>query len=275
MATMRQIFDEFRPAVVFHGSAYKHVPLVETNPVEAVRNNVLATRCLAEVASEAGVKRFVLVSTDKAVEPVNVLGRTKAICEWIVAAADGRETNGTEFIAVRFGNVLGSSGSVIPLFRKQIAAGGPVTVTHEEMTRYFMTIPEAVQLVIQAGALGRSGDVFVLDMGTPVKILDLAHEMIRLSGKEPVVEIPVELVGIRPGEKLHEELWGKDEQVSETPQPHILRSTGRPVDQAWLEDELADLERLVAERDTAGVVAKLEAMFRAPRHAASRAPEMV
>jgi FlaA1/EpsC-like NDP-sugar epimerase len=274
-ATMRQLFAEFRPAVVFHGSAYKHVPLVEANPVEAVRNNVLATRCLTEVASEAGVKRFVLVSTDKAVAPVNVLGRTKALCEWIVAAADSRETNGTQFIAVRFGNVLGSSGSVIPLFRRQIAAGGPVTVTHEEMTRYFMTIPEAVQLVIQAGALGRSGDVFVLDMGKPVKILDLAYEMIRLSGKEPGVDVPVEIVGIRPGEKLHEVLWGDDEQVAQTPQPHILRSTGRPVDPIWLEDELAELERLVAERDTVAVVAKLEAMFRAPRRAVSRAPEMV
>jgi FlaA1/EpsC-like NDP-sugar epimerase len=273
--TMRQVFAEFRPGVVFHGSAYKHVPLVESNPVEAVRNNALATKALAEIASEAGVKRFVLVSTDKAVDPENVLGRTKALCEWIVAAADRQQANGTEFIAVRFGNVLGSAGSVIPLFRRQIAAGGPVTVTHEEMTRYFMTIPEAVQLVVQAGAIGRSGDVFVLDMGDPVRILDLASLMIRLSGKEPGTDVPVEIVGMRPGEKLHEKLWGSGEQVVATTHPKILRSTSRPVDLSWLGEELAELERRVTERDTDGVAGKLAEMLASPRYASVRAREMV
>ena len=176
---------------------------------------------------------------------------------------------------MRFGNVLASSGSVIPLFRKQIAAGGPVTVTHEEMTRYFMTIPEAVQLVIQAGAIGRSGDVFVLDMGEPVRILDLANQMIRLSGKEPGTDIEIEFTGVRPGEKLHEELWGKGERVVQTPQPKILRCTCRPVDVSWLDDELVDLERRVAEGDSASVAAKLDAMLSAPRYVAGLAPEMV
>ena len=274
-ASMRQIFEEFRPRVVFHGSAYKHVPLVESNPIEAARNNVLATKALAEVASELGVHRFVLVSTDKAVEPNNVLGRTKAVCEWIVAAAARQEANGTEFIAVRFGNVLGSSGSVIPLFRKQIAAGGPVTVTHEAMTRYFMTIPEAVQLVIQAGAIGRSGDVFVLDMGEPVRIVHLAEEMVRLSGKDPGVDIQIEIVGMRPGEKLHEKLWADDERIAETSQPKILRCSCRPVDRAWLDDEVAELAQRVAAGDSDGVAAKLEAMLGMPRLAGARATETV
>ena len=184
-AKMREVFERYRPGVVFHAAAYKHVPMMEANPIESVRNNVVATRVLAEAAAETGVKRFVLVSTDKAVNPKNVLGRTKALCEWIVETAAKRERNGTTYISVRFGNVLASSGSVIPIFRRQIARGGPVTVTHPEMTRYFMTIPESVQLIIQAGAIGKSGDIFVLDMGEPVRILDLARNMIRLSGKEP------------------------------------------------------------------------------------------
>ena len=182
---IRRLFERHAPTVVFHAAAYKHVPLMEANPLESVRNNVVGTKVLAELAAEYGVKQFVLVSTDKAVRPKNVLGQTKALCEWVVETAAAREGNGTSFISVRFGNVLGSSGSVIPLFRRQIARGGPVTVTHPDMERYFMTIPEAVQLIVQAGALGRSGDVFVLDMGEPVKIVDLAHDMIRLSGKEP------------------------------------------------------------------------------------------
>jgi FlaA1/EpsC-like NDP-sugar epimerase len=264
-AKIRRLFEHHRPAVVFHAAAYKHVPLMEANPLESVRNNVLGTKVLAELAAEHGTKRFVLVSTDKAVRPKNVLGQTKAICEWLVATAAARDGNGTSFIAVRFGNVLASSGSVIPLFRRQIALGGPVTVTDPAMERYFMTIPEAVQLVVQAGALGESGDIFVLDMGEPVKILDLAHNMIRLSGKEPDRDVPVEFIGARPGEKLKEELWGDGEVAVPTSHPKILRAACPPVDPAWLEEEVAELERLVEAGETVQVVARLGEMMRAPR----------
>jgi FlaA1/EpsC-like NDP-sugar epimerase len=276
-AKMRRTFDRFRPGVVFHAAAYKHVPLMEANPVESVRNNVYGTSVVAEVASEFGCKRFVLVSTDKAVNPKNVLGQTKAVCEWIAEAAAAREHNGTHFISVRFGNVLGSSGSVIPLFRRQIARGGPVSVTHPEMTRYFMTIPEAVQLIIQAGAIGESGEIYVLDMGPPVKILELAHNMIRLSGKEPDVDVEIDFIGVRPGEKLHEELWAGDEHAEPTTHPKILRCAGRPVDPGWLEDELAELERLVEAGETLEVVNRLGLMVRAPRRvsAEATAPETV
>ena len=186
---MRQVFEGYRPAVVFHAAAYKHVAMMEANPIEAVRNNTLGTRTLADVAVEFGAKRFVLVSTDKAANPQTVMGQSKALCEWIVETWGHRADVSTRFVAVRFGNVLGSSGSVIPIFRRQIAKGGPVTVTHPEMTRFFMTIPEAVQLVVQAGAIGERGQVYVLDMGEPVRIVDLAENMIRLSGKEPGTEI--------------------------------------------------------------------------------------
>jgi FlaA1/EpsC-like NDP-sugar epimerase len=274
-AKMRELFERHRPAVVFHAAAYKHVPLMEANPIESVRNNVVATKVLAEVASEHEAKRFVLVSTDKAVNPKNVLGQTKAICEWIVAASAMREHNGTAFISVRFGNVLGSSGSVIPLFRKQIASGGPVTVTHPDMTRYFMTIPEAAQLIVQAGAMGESGDVFVLDMGTPVKIIDLAQNMIRLSGKEPDHEIAVEFIGTRPGEKLHEELWDEREHAVATPHPKILRCAGQPVDPVWLEEEVSELERLAEAGETLDVVQKLREIVGAPRRLGTATAEPV
>jgi FlaA1/EpsC-like NDP-sugar epimerase len=269
-AAMRRVFERHRPGVVFHAAAYKHVPLMEANPLESVRNNVVGTKVVAEVAAEVGVKRFVLVSTDKAVRPKNVLGQTKAIGEWIVEAAAAREQNGTTFLSVRFGNVLGSSGSVIPVFRRQIARGGPVTVTHPEMTRYFMTIPEAAQLIVQAGAIGESGDIFVLDMGTPVKIVDLARNMIGLSGKEPELDVAFEFVGVRPGEKLHEELWGDGEQAVPTPHAKILRCATLPVDPLWLDEELADLERLADLGETVEVVARMNAMFAAPRRVAAR-----
>ena len=274
-AKMRELFERHGPTVVFHAAAYKHVPLMESNALASVRNNVLGTRVLAEIASEFGAERFVLVSTDKAVQPQNVLGQTKAVCEWIVEAAGAREENGTRFISVRFGNVLGSSGSVIPLFRRQILRGGPVTVTHPEMERYFMTIPESVQLIIQAGALGESSDIFVLDMGTPVKIVDLARNMIRLSGKEPDRDILIEFVGARPGEKLHEQLWGEGEQAVPTVHPKILRCASRPVDPLWLEDELAEIERLVESGETVDVVARLARMVRAPRRLGTTAAETV
>jgi FlaA1/EpsC-like NDP-sugar epimerase len=261
---IRRLFERHNPTVVFHAAAYKHVPLMEANPLESVRNNVLGTKVLAELAAEHGVKQFVLVSTDKAVRPRNVLGQTKAICEWLVEAAAAREGNGTSFISVRFGNVLGSSGSVIPLFRRQIARGGPVTVTHPDMERYFMTIPEAVQLIVQAGALGRSGDVFVLDMGEPVRIVDLAHNMIRLSGKEPERDVAIEFIGARPGEKLQEDLWGDGESSTTTSHPKILRVASAPIDPVWLDDELAELERLVDGGETVQVVARLAEMMRRP-----------
>jgi FlaA1/EpsC-like NDP-sugar epimerase len=266
---MRRVFERYRPAVVFHAAAYKHVPLMEANPLESVRNNTLATKAIAEVSVELGAERFVLVSTDKAVNPKTVMGQSKALCEWIVEAYGARTDVPTRFVAVRFGNVLGSSGSVIPIFRRQIERGGPVGVTHPEMTRYFMTIPEAVSLVVQAGAIGRSGQVFVLDMGDPVSILELARQMIRLSGKEPDRDIPIEFIGVRPGEKLHEELWGDGESVVATPHPKILALTRPAIDAAWLEEELRVLERLVADGETLELVARLGAMIRAPRRVAA------
>jgi FlaA1/EpsC-like NDP-sugar epimerase len=270
---MRHVFERYTPAVVFHAAAYKHVPLMEANPLESVRNNTLATKTVAEVAVEFGVGRFVLVSTDKAVSPKTVMGQSKALCEWIVEAYGARTDIATRFVAVRFGNVLGSSGSVIPIFRRQIERGGPVTVTHPEMTRFFMTIPEAVSLIVQAGSIGRSGQVFVLDMGEPVSILELARNMIRLSGKEPDRDVAIDFIGVRPGEKLHEELWGDGESVGSTPHPKILAVTRSPIDAEWLEDELAELERLVAEGETLELVSRLGAMMKAPRRLAAVAVE--
>jgi FlaA1/EpsC-like NDP-sugar epimerase len=257
---LRQVFERYRPTVVFHAAAYKHVALMEANPLESVRNNTLATKEVADVAVEFGADRFVLVSTDKAVNPRTVMGQSKALCERIVEAYGARDDLATRFVAVRFGNVLGSSGSVIPIFRRQIAKGGPVTVTHPEMTRYFMTIPEAASLVVQAGAIGGHGDVFVLDMGEPVRILELARNMIRLSGKEPDRDVPIDFIGARPGEKLHEELWGEDEEVRPTSHPKILRVKRTGVDPVALEAELAELERLVDGGETLEVVARLRAL---------------
>ena len=265
---MRQVFETYRPTVVFHAAAYKHVPLIESNPVEAVRNNTLATRTLAEVAVEFGAGRFVLISTDKAVNAKTVMGQSKAVCELIVEAFGHRTDVSTRFVAVRFGNVLGSSGSVIPIFRRQIAKGGPLTVTHPEMTRYFMTIPEAVQLVVQAGAIGGRGRIFVLDMGEPVSILDLAKQMIRLSGKEPETEIGIEIIGARPGEKLHEELWTEGDQVVPSSHPAILQLGRPPIDARWLESELVELERLVEAGETLELVGRLAALVREPKRLA-------
>jgi FlaA1/EpsC-like NDP-sugar epimerase len=268
-ARMRRVFERYTPSVVFHAAAYKHVPLMEANPLESVRNNTLVTKAIAEVSVEFGVERFVLVSTDKAVNPKTVMGQSKALCEWIVEGYGARADVPTRFVAVRFGNVLGSSGSVIPIFRRQIARGGPVGVTHPEMTRYFMTIPEAVSLIVQAGSIGRSGQVFVLDMGEPVSILELARNMIRLSGKEPDRDIAIEFVGVRPGEKLHEELWGDGESVGATAHPKILALTRPTIDAVWLEEELVRLQRLVAEGETLELVSKLGAMIKDPRRAGS------
>jgi FlaA1/EpsC-like NDP-sugar epimerase len=280
-ALRRDVFEKFRPTVVFHAAAYKHVTMLQTHPVESVRNNVVGTRVVAELSAEFGVERFVLISTDKAVNPKTVMGQSKALCERIVESLGHRRDIATRFVAVRFGNVLNSSGSVIPIFRKQIERGGPVTVRDPEMTRYFMTIPEAVSLVVQAGAIGGRGQVFVLDMGEPVKIVDLAQNMIRLSGKQPRLpgeeatsprDVPIAYVGARAGEKVHEELWGDHETVGATAHPKILRLSRPPVDSDWLDVQLAELERLAAEGDTLEVVAKLGAIVQQQERPAEPAP---
>ncbi len=245
-ALRREVFEKYKPTVVFHAAAYKHVPLMETHPLESVRNNVAATRTVAELSAEFEVERFVLISTDKAVRPANVMGATKRIAELLLESMAGK-TSRTVFSMVRFGNVLASSGSVVPLFRKQIASGGPITLTHGDMTRYFMTIPEAVELVIQAGAMAQGGELFVLDMGSPVKIRDLAERMVRLTGLSvrdevnPAGDIAIEVTGLRPGEKLHEELL-IDGEVTGSVHPRILQMRERAVDLRTLEAELARLE---------------------------------
>jgi FlaA1/EpsC-like NDP-sugar epimerase len=262
-AKMREVFERHQPQVLFHAAAYKHVGMLEANPLQAVSNNVLATRTLAEVAVDFGIERFVLISTDKAANAKNVMGQSKALCEWIIEGFALHPEVATRFVAVRFGNVLGSSGSVIPIFRKQIERGGPVKVTSPEMTRFFMTIPEAASLVLQAGAMGGRGQVYVLDMGEPVRILDLAKQMIRLSGRSEE-EIPIVFIGPRPGEKIHEVLWNEGETVGPTSHPKIMRAARPQIDPAWLEESLAELERLVDDGDTVGVVAKLAAMVSDP-----------
>jgi FlaA1/EpsC-like NDP-sugar epimerase len=262
---VRHVFERYRPTVVFHAAAYKHVPLMEANPIAAVVNNALTTQVLAEVAIEFGVERFVQISTDKAVNRQTVMGQCKLLCEWIIETLGHRRDIATRFAAVRFGNVLNSAGSVVPTFRRQIARGGPVTVTHPEMTRYFMTIPEAASLVIQAGAIGGSGDVFVLDMGDPVKIVDLARNMIRLSGKQPDVDIKIEFIGSRAGETLYEKLWADDESVFPSSHPKIMRLRRQPVAGPWLETQLAELERLADDGDTLEVVAKLNSIVHEPQ----------
>jgi FlaA1/EpsC-like NDP-sugar epimerase len=241
-----RIMKSFGVQTVYHAAAYKHVPLVEHNPIEGVRNNAVGTRRMAEAALAAGVETFVLISTDKAVRPTNVMGATKRLAELVLQGL-ARKGGGTRFCMVRFGNVLGSSGSVVPLFRKQIAAGGPITLTHPEITRYFMTIPEAAQLVIQAGSMGQGGEVFVLDMGQPVRIMDLARRMIRLSGltvkdeHRPDGDIAIEIVGLRPGEKLYEELLiGKN--VEGTAHPLILRAYEHELPWPVLEERLTALD---------------------------------
>jgi FlaA1/EpsC-like NDP-sugar epimerase len=236
----------FGVQTVYHAAAYKHVPLVEHNPIEGVRNNVLGTKRMAEAALAAGVETFVLISTDKAVRPTNVMGASKRLSELVLQAL-ARQGGKTRFCMVRFGNVLGSSGSVVPLFRRQIAAGGPITLTHPEITRYFMTIPEAAQLVIQAGAMGKGGEVYVLDMGQPVKIIDLARRMIHLSGlkvrdeEHPDGDISIEIVGLRPGEKLYEELL-IGENVEGTSHPLIMRAYEHELPWALLQERLAELD---------------------------------
>ena len=254
---IRYVMKTYRPDVVFHAAAHKHVPLMEDSPNEAIKNNVLGTYKTAVAAAKYGVKKFVLISTDKAVNPTNIMGASKRLCEMVVQMMD-RKSSDTDFVAVRFGNVLGSNGSVIPLFKRQIASGGPVTVTDKRIIRYFMTIPEAVSLVLQASYYARGGEIFVLDMGEPVKIDDMARNLIRLSGYTPDVDIKIVYTGLRPGEKLYEELLMDEEGLKETENKMI--HIGKPIDMddAWFEqklkeldkasyDEVSDMKRIVAQ----------------------------
>ncbi len=258
-ARITHLFDRYKPAVVFHAAAYKHVPLMEANAVEAIETNLLGTKTVAEAAIQSGVERFVFISTDKAVEPVGVMGVSKALAEKLAQAL--AQDSSTKFMIVRFGNVLDSSGSVVPIFRRQIAQGGPVTVTHPEMTRYFMTIPEATQLVIQAGAMGEGGEIFVLDMGEQVSILELARNMIRLSGFEPEKDIPVVFSGTRPGEKLHEKLFWDDEEALATEHKKILMIKKSKLDTARFREDLLQLEKAVTAGDSKKIKEKLSQMY--------------
>jgi FlaA1/EpsC-like NDP-sugar epimerase len=254
---LRKVFESMRPQSVFHAAAYKHVPMLEIQPWNALDNNITGTLNLVDVAHEFGAERFVLVSTDKAVRSANVMGATKRIAEMIALNRNGCEASRTRFMAVRFGNVIGSVGSVAPLFKNQIESGGPVTVTHPDVTRYFMTIREASQLILQAGAMGEGGEIFILDMGTPVKIVDMARDLIRLSGFEPDVDIKIEFIGLRPGEKLYEELITDDENAQPTPHPKILMIRGSSCDLDLLNEKIQDLSSLVQSQDPLRIRSKL------------------
>ena len=252
------LFTSFSPQVVFHAAAYKHVPMLEVNPAEGVRNNVAGTRMIADAAHRHGAERFVLISTDKAVNPTSVMGTTKRIAELYCQNLAMRSK--TRFITTRFGNVLGSAGSVVPLFERQIREGGPVTVTHRDITRYFMTIAEAVGLILQAGAMGHGGEVFVLDMGEPVPIRELAKQMIRLSGFEPDRDIKIVYTGLRPGEKLFEEVFHEQENLRGTSHPKLQLAAGRRIDWDWLLTRLDRLEQAAAARDMAAIVEQLKTL---------------
>jgi FlaA1/EpsC-like NDP-sugar epimerase len=243
---IRRLMLAYKVDVVFHAAAYKHVPLMETTPIESAYNNIEGTYNTALAAMAAGVKRFVMISTDKAVNPTNVMGVTKRIAEMVVQSLSGAETR---FMTVRFGNVLGSAGSVIPLFKKQIRDGGPLTVTHPEIERFFMTIPEAVQLVLQAGCMGRGGEIFVLDMGRPVKILKLAENLVTLSGKKPYEDIEIVFSGLRPGEKMYEELFNESEKLLSTSHPRIQTAVSVPVEKKIMEAQIGRIREMIRAKD--------------------------
>lgn len=253
---MSKIFGDVRPDIVFHAAAHKHVPLMENDPEEAVKNNVGGTYNCAKLARDYGVRKFVLVSTDKAVNPTNVMGATKRCCE-MIAQYFAQQKSNTEYVAVRFGNVLGSNGSVIPLFERQISEGGPITVTHPDIIRYFMTIPEAVNLILQAGSMARGGEIFVLDMGEPVKILSLAENLIRLHGKEPYTDIEIKFSGLRPGEKLFEELLMDEEGLKKTESEKIFIGKQIEIDAESFEPMLEELCSAAERNDSSDVVEKL------------------
>ena len=262
---LEDLFARYHPDLIYHAAAHKHVPLMEDSPCEAVKNNIFGTLNVAEMADRYGASRFLLISSDKAVNPTNVMGATKRVCEMIIQMMDGRSK--TEYVAVRFGNVLGSNGSVIPLFKKQIAAGGPVTVTDPQIIRYFMTIPEAVSLVLQAGVYAKGGEIFILDMGDPVRIDDLARNMIRLSGFEPDVDIPIVYTGLRPGEKLFEELLLSGEGMRKTQNDLIYIGKDQPFDGEKLEAQLQSLyQAAVQGRDIRDLLAQIVPEYRVPVH---------
>lgn len=244
---IREIFEQYKPDLVFHAAAHKHVPLMEYSPCEAIKNNVFGTMNVASEANRSGVKRMVLISTDKAVRPTNIMGASKRICEMVIQTYNQRSK--TEYVAVRFGNVLGSNGSVVPLFKQQIREGGPVTVTHPDIIRYFMTIPEAVSLVLQAGAYAQGGEIFILDMGEPIKILDLAENMIRLSGLVPGEDIEIKFTGLRPGEKLYEELLIDDDNKKETANKRIFIGQPIKIDEAEFDEKMKELEKATFSED--------------------------
>jgi FlaA1/EpsC-like NDP-sugar epimerase len=254
---LQNIFADFRPQVVFHAAAHKHVPLMESNIEDAITNNIIGTKNVVQAASDAGTERLVLISTDKAVRPANVMGATKRIAEMVVLEAARR--TGHAYSAVRFGNVLGSRGSVVPLFKRQIAHGGPVTITHPDMKRYFMTIPEAVHLVLQAAAMGQGGEVFMLNMGQEVRILDLAEDLIRLSGLEPGKDIDFAFTGIRPGEKLSEDLWGDGMEYQKTTHPEIFRAEAEEaIIPADLDKAIEELQLLACDGETSAILHLLD-----------------
>jgi len=267
-ARIRGILDAHRPSVVFHAAAHKHVPMMELNPGEAIKNNIVGTRTVAEACLAAGVEKMVMISTDKAINPTSIMGCTKRVAEMVVQSLAG--TGVTHFVTVRFGNVLGSSGSVVPIFKDQIARGGPVTVTHADMTRYFMTIPEAAQLVLQAGTMGKGGEIYVLHMGEPVKIVDLARDMITLSGLRPEVDIEITFTGKRPGEKLYEEILCVGEDMGDTSHPKIMIWKHRPANREALGRGVERLIALADNADRAEIQAELKRLV--PEYAPEPSP---
>ena len=254
---IEKAFEASKPQVVFHAAAYKHVPMLELQPWKAIKNNILGTRNLIDMSKRFSVERFVFVSTDKAVRPTNVMGASKRVAEVLVQGENGSNVSGTRFMTVRFGNVVNSVGSVVPLFRKQIKRGGPVTVTHPDVTRYFMTIPESCQLILQAGAMGEGGEIFILDMGTPIKIVDMARDLIRLSGFEPDVDIKIEYIGLRPGEKLCEELITEGVGIVPTSHDKIMVLRGAECDLAVVNGKIEQLARLANDQKASEIKAKL------------------
>ena len=253
---MDDIFEKYKPEIVFHAAAHKHVPLMEYSPCEAIKNNIFGTINLVETSSKYKVQRFILISTDKAVNPTNIMGATKRCCEMIIQVLN--KYSDTQFVAVRFGNVLGSNGSVVPLFKKQIEEGGPVRVTHPEITRFFMTIREAVSLVLEAGAIANGGEIFVLNMGEPVKILDLAKNLIMLSGFEPNVDIKIEFTGLRPGEKLYEEILMDEEDLKSTTKDKIFIARPIEIDEEFLCNKLKYLQKAAEDENNEQVKSMLK-----------------